>query len=687
MQRNQLIKLVFIVALVIFAVYSLYPTFKLGNLQNQEQTLVANLSEMTGLGQGEILGHVTQGNLETVIRRNTEEDQARALELGRDLIQLNTKIQDIEDNAIRRGLDLQGGTYLVYEVDLPQLMNELAKIKDERLEDIISTTQQQALETGDEFFQVFQQNFEARNIDLNRYYGRKGQEDSEILEELRKEADDAIDRTVEVLRNRVDEFGVSEPSITKQGNRRIVIELAGITNIQRAKDIIGTTALLEFKLLRDSEIIWSVLNDIDRVVRAQIRGQGGEETLADVDTAQADTAEVAVGQEAQDEQISVEDLFGEQAEEQDAEVDTSILVDQNTFDEHPFTSLLRATGGRYADAISVPQQNVRTVQRWLQNPDVQKVIPVDAEFLWSQDTYTYGDQQYLTLYLVKKEPELTGTMLKSANVQIASGDQNFGAGGAEVNMELNSEGTKIFARATGMNVGKRLAIVLDGKVKSAPNIREKIPGGSARIDGLGSMEEAQDLALVLRAGALPAPVHIITENTVGPSLGQDSITKGTTSAIIGLSLVIIFMVIYYRASGFVADLALILNIIFVLAVMASFHATLTLPGIAGIILTVGMAVDANVLIFERIREELKSGKTIRGAIDNGYNRAFTTILDANVTTLITAIVLYSFGTGPIRGFALTLSIGILASMFTAIVVTRLVFDIITTRYSLKKLSI
>ncbi len=687
MQRNQFIKLLFIVALVIFAVYSLYPTLKLGNLQNQEQTLVANLSEMTGLGQGEILGHVTQGNLETVIRRNTEENQARALELGRDLIQLNSKIEDIEDNAIRRGLDLQGGTYLVYEVDLPQLMNELAKIKDERLEDIINATQQEAIETGDEFFQVFQQNFEARNIDLNRYYGRKGQEASEILDELRKEADDAIDRTVEVLRNRVDEFGVSEPSITKQGNRRIVIELAGITNIQRAKDIIGTTALLEFKLLRDSEIIWSVLNDIDRVVRAQIRGQEGEEALANVDTARADTAEVAVGQEAQDEQISVEDLFGEQAEEEDAEVDTSILVDQNTFDEHPFTSLLRATGGRYADAISVPQQNVRTVQRWLQNPEVQKVIPVDAEFLWSQDTYTYGDQQYLTLYLVKKEPELTGTMLKSANVQIASGDQNFGAGGAEVNMELNSEGTKIFARATGMNVGKRLAIVLDGKVKSAPNIREKIPGGSARIDGLGSMEEAQDLALVLRAGALPAPVHIITENTVGPSLGQDSITKGTTSAIIGLSLVIIFMVIYYRASGFVADLALILNIIFVLAVMASFHATLTLPGIAGIILTVGMAVDANVLIFERIREELKSGKTIRGAIDNGYNRAFTTILDANVTTLITAIVLYSFGTGPIRGFALTLSIGILASMFTAIVVTRLVFDIITTRYSLKKLSI
>jgi SecD/SecF fusion protein len=689
MQRNQLIKLIFIVALVIFAVYSLYPTFQLGNLQNQEQTLVSSLSEITGLGQGEILGHVTQGDLETVIRRNTgEENQATALELGRKLLQLNSKIEGIEDNAIRRGLDLQGGTYLVYEVDLPQLTNELAKNKNDRLQDIINATQKEALESGEEFFQVFQQNFEARNVALNRYYGRKGQEDSEILDELRKEADDAIDRTVEVLRNRVDEFGVSEPSITKQGNRRIVIELAGITNIQRAKDIIGTTALLEFKLLRDSEIIWSVLNDIDRVVRAKLRGQAGKDALADIaDTTQTDTTEVAFGEEAKDQQVSVEELFGERSEDEDTAADTSILVDQNTFDEHPFTSLLRATGGRYADAISVPQPNVRTVQRWLQNPDVQKVVPSDAEFLWSRDAYTYGDQEYLTLYLVKKEPELTGNMLKNANVQIASGDQNFGAGGAEVNMELNSEGTKIFARATGMNVGKRLAIVLDGKVKSAPNIREKIPGGSARIDGLGSMEEAQDLALVLRAGALPAPVHIITENTVGPSLGQDSITKGTTSAIIGLSLVIIFMVIYYRASGFVADLALLLNIIFVLAVMASFHATLTLPGIAGIILTVGMAVDANVLIFERIREELKSGKTIRGAIDNGYNRAFTTILDANVTTLITAIVLYSFGTGPIRGFALTLSIGILVSMFTAIVVTRLVFDIITTRYALKKLSI
>ncbi len=261
------------------------------------------------------------------------------------------------------------------------------------------------------------------------------------------------------------------------------------------------------------------------------------------------------------------------------------------------------------------------------------------------------------------------------------------AGQAEVHLTLNSEGGKKFARITGANVGKFLAIVLDNKVASAPRIKEKIPSGTARIDGLDDIQEAKDLQIVLRAGALPARLESIEERTVGPSLGKDSIHKGQYSAMIGLALVIIFMVIYYKLSGAIADVALILNIIFVMAVLAAFHATLTLPGVAGIILTIGMAVDANVLIFERIREELRSGKTIRAAIDAGYGRAFITILDANITTLLTAIVLYQFGTGPIQGFAVTLMIGIIASMFTAIVVTRFIFDYITSKHELKQLSI
>ncbi|MCP4725890.1 MAG: protein translocase subunit SecD, partial [bacterium] len=239
----------------------------------------------------------------------------------------------------------------------------------------------------------------------------------------------------------------------------------------------------------------------------------------------------------------------------------------------------------------------------------------------------------------------------------------------------------------GANIQKRIAIVLDNRIVSAPVVQSRIPDGSSRITGQFSMEDAKDLAIILRVGAFTAPLDVIQENTVGPSLGADSVTRGTISAIIGLLMVGVFMLIYYKMAGSIADLAVILNLIFVMAILAGFHATLTLPGIAGLILTIGMAVDANVLIFERIREELLTGKTIRAAIDSGYSRAFFTILDANVTTLITAVVLYQYGTGPIKGFALTLSIGIICSMFTAIVFTRVVFDLITTKWKLKALSI
>jgi preprotein translocase subunit SecD len=246
---------------------------------------------------------------------------------------------------------------------------------------------------------------------------------------------------------------------------------------------------------------------------------------------------------------------------------------------------------------------------------------------------------------------------------------------------MNREGARIFSRVTGANVGKFLAIVLDNKVHMAPRIKTKIPDGRAIIEGSKDMEEAKDLAIVLRAGALPAPVEIIEERTVGPSLGSDSVKKGTLSGLGGLIFVILFMIWYYRLGGLIADLALILNVLFIMAVLAGFHGTLTLPGIAGIILTIGMAVDANVLIYERIREELRTGKTIKAAIEAGYSRAVVVIFDSNLTTLMSAIVLYQFGTGPIRGFALTLMIGLSASMFTAIVVTRAIFDWYTAKYN------
>ncbi len=683
MQRSHITKLIIVLALLIVAGVSLYPTFQMSGLRQQENELFARIETNAGLTKYDIDEALTEGDLEARIRKvSSGETMSQALEAAKKLIDLNTDIEKVEKRAIKLGLDLQGGTYLVYEADLPQLLRNVAKNQDDRLDEIIDATKATVEEEGAGFFVTLEQNFKSRNIEMNRYFGRKGQTNEDIITELRDEAEDAINRTLEVLRNRIDQFGVSEPSIQKQGSNRIVIELAGVTSIQRAKNVISSTAQLEFKLVQEPDVVWSVLDDVDRVMRVKQKGDALADTLTK--PVEADSAQFADGQKAEETEASIEDLFGEQVEEE-AEEDTSLLVDQNTFSDKPFTALLRQIPG--SGYIAIPMQNVRAVQRIVNLPEVQAVIPNDSEFLFGNEPFVYGEDRFEKLYLTKKEPELLGEMLSDASVQISGGSQSLNAGAPYVSMELNNEGAKVFSKVTGMNIDRQLAIVLDGKVSSAPVIQTKITTGSAMIEGTFTMEEAQDLALILRAGALPAPLYSITENTVGPSLGADSIKMGTNSALIGLLIVIVFMVIYYKAAGMVADFALFLNVIFLFAVMAAFHATLTLPGIAGIILTVGMSVDANVLIFERIREELKTGKTVRASIDAGYGRAFTTILDANVTTLITAIVLYSFGTGPIKGFALTLSIGILASMFTAIVVTRLVFDIVTSRTAVKKLSI
>ncbi|MEJ2097376.1 MAG: protein translocase subunit SecD, partial [Deltaproteobacteria bacterium] len=287
-----------------------------------------------------------------------------------------------------------------------------------------------------------------------------------------------------------------------------------------------------------------------------------------------------------------------------------------------------------------------------------------------------------TPYLVQKNTLLTGASLTDARVEI---DSQYNE--PYVSIQFDKKGGRIFSRITEQNVKKRLAIVLDGKVYSAPVIQEKISGGAARITGSFTMEQARDLAIALRAGALPAPVNVIEERTVGPSLGADSIRKGLISMCIGGLLVVIFMVIYYKGSGLIADIALLLNIVIIAGGLAGFQATLTLPGIAGIILTIGMAVDANVLIFERIREEMALGKTPRASVDAGYTRATLTILDANVTTLIAALVLFQFGTGPVKGFAVTLSLGVLASLFTALILTRLIFDYLLIHRKARTISI
>ena len=452
------------------------------------------------------------------------------------------------------------------------------------------------------------------------------------------EKTDVVARALEIIRNRIDQFGVSEPIIHREGDWRIVVELPGVQDIERAKGLIGKTARLEFKILKSDADRVGIIEKIDRHLAAQ----------APVDSAQA--ADPLLGQ-----------------------------IDEDT------PSLARYVRA-YGPDLVVMEDNILTVRELLSRLDIQKLLPPDAQFLWNSGDEEMGDgQRYRALYYLKRRVEMTGEILSDASVTTGQSFEN--AGQPIVNFTTTSQGVRLFGRVTGANVGERMAIILDDQVYSAPTIRSKISQGSGIIEGTGTVDEAKDLAIVLRAGALPADVNIVEDRTVGPSLGRDSIEQGRNAALIGLAIVIIFMVIYYGFSGLVADLALVLNLVFVMAILAAFQGTLTLPGIAGIILTIGMAVDANVLILERIREELRAEKTLRVAIENGYARAVQTIVDANVTTIITAIVLYQYGTGPIKGFALTLMIGIISSMFTAIFVTRTIYDTIVSRQVNPRLSI
>ena len=498
------------------------------------------------------------------------------------LKQLNLTKPDweaLQDQSIRLGLDLQGGVHVVLEVDKSNLPED--------------------------------------------------------------EAVDVVERAMQVISNRVNEFGVAEPIIQKSGDNRIIVELPGLKDINRAMALINQTAQLEFKLLRDESELRTAIERIDALLAAQI-----------TDTTQTDTSASPFG---------------------------SSVAEQN-----PFLSLIDVSGSE----IIVPASNVTRVEEILARPDVQNFIPNGGEIRGGNIRETASGQRIRSYYYMNVIPEMTGATLADAYPQTGSGTDIGSMGVASIGFTTTDDGARTFARVTGNNIGRRMAIILDGRVFSAPNIQGRIPNGRGEITGMNSLEEAKDLSIVLRAGALPAPMEIQYKQVVGPSLGADAISSGKWASIMGLIAVFIFMAIYYRTSGLIANFALVLNLLFLLAVMAAFNATLTLPGIAGIILTMGMSIDANILIFERIKEELRAGKkTIRQAVNSGYDNALRTIVDANITTLITAFALYEFGTGPIRGFAVTLGFGIMISMFTAIVITRTLYDTLIERWHLEGVSI
>lgn len=478
---------------------------------------------------------------------------------------------------------------------------------------------------------------------------------------------DAIERAERIIRTRVDEFGVEEPLIQRSGADRIIVELAGLDDESRAKEIINQQAYLEWKLVLETTEIDPALERLDRAVVVAI----GEEGLREMGRA-TEVAETATSIEQllfsdPEDTLAAGDSAAAAGEAMAAQDETAETVEpeEEELNLRPFTGLLnRGEVGTY----TVDAADVETASDFMALPEFQRAMPRNVSLQWGWDSIPIGGRFYRELYVLEEEAFLTGDQLDDAT---ANRDQQFNQ--PQVLFELNRRGGRAFQQLTGAHIGDRIAIVLDGEVVSAPFVRDRI-GSRGSIDlGSADMSEATDLALVLRAGALPAPLRIMEERSVGPSLGQDSVDQGRIAGIVGIVLVIVVMILYYKVAGMLAITALGFYLVLVLGGLAALNATLTLPGIAGLILSIGMAVDANVLIFERIREELAARRAPRTAVDEGFGNALSAIVDANLTTLITGLILFQFGTGPVRGFAVTLCIGIVASFFSALYVTRTLF--------------
>ncbi len=589
------------------------------------------------------------------------------------------KLSQIESQIIRQGLDLKGGMFIALEADIPALVKNLASNRNQKFDDLLLEITNVFKSTeGSNFFDIFKNKVQASDIKIVRYFHEYGSNIDDIISSLEEETEDSINRVLEILQNRIDQFGVAEPTIQKQGKYRILVELAGVQDSERARSLLQSTALLEFYLLKNNASTTEIIAQLDNILKKNVSNKELEELIGETST--TSTIDKKNTEDSNDNNFTtVDEIFGETS----TILSDSIETKSDLAIDSPFQSLIEFVQG---DMV-VKTKNVYALKKLLDDDGAKlKLKSSSGQFLFSNNNEIIGTSgEYFRLYYLESLPELTGGVVEKAKANLGSlGGGN--AGLPVVSLDMNSDGAKTWSRVTGANIGQRIAIVLDNKVHMAPNIREKIPGGRTQIEGFADINEAKDIAIILRAGALPAPVNIVEERTVGPSLGADSIYSGQKSILIGLGIVFIFMLVYYKASGGIANFALIWNIILILAVLASLGATLTLPGIAGLILTVGMCIDSNVIIFERIREELRKGKTPKSAVEAGYNRAITTIIDANLTTVIASLVLYQFGTGPIKGFATVLFWGILISMFTAVYVTRTIFYTITKK-SIKTLSI
>jgi preprotein translocase subunit SecD len=590
-------------------------------------------------------------------------------------------IEEVQEESLNLGLDLQGGMHVTLEVQMGKRLDQLASDTDAAFRTALNAATERARTEDVSVVNAFVQAFEEANPDgrLSRYYRNESEgitrrsTNDEVQTYLQKKADEAVDQAMEIVRNRVDRYGVTEPSIQKQGSRRVAVELPGVDEPERVRSLLESASQLTFHLMADPQQLRA---SVQRVI------QYYEPSAAD--TAQVAEAQDTTAQDASGVQNASGAMAGDTTEategtelataDSDTTKGTALTeseTEESTGPQNDLLSVMRPLPRQGSPVVGhVLESDTSRVNELMSRPAVRKMLPAGLQLMWgARNLAPEGQEPMYPLLAVQGEPELTGDVITEASVQF---DQQTNQ--PAVSMTMNSEGARTWSRLTGANVGKQVAIVLDNIVYSNPVVEQRITGGRSSIDGLESRQEAEDIVTILRSGSLPAPVNIIQERTVGPSLGEASIRAGLISVIVGLLLVVLFMIMYYRTAGVVADIALLLNLILILGILAGFGATLTLPGIAGIVLTIGMAVDANVLIYDRVREEQNTGKTLRAAISAGYEQSLSAILDANITTFFMGVILYSFGVGPIQGFAVTLMAGILSSLFTAIIVTRLIFD-------------
>lgn len=598
----------------------------------------------------------------------------------------------IKDNELSLGLDLQGGMSVIMQVSVEELLTNLAgnNANDQDFRQAIRLARERETESDDDYVTLFIEAY-AEVSNGGRlaavFATRQNQgliepdfDNARIAEILRTESVDAIDRTYEILNTRIDQFGVASPTISKVENSdRIFIELPGVGNPTRVRKLLQAAAQLEFWETYKVEQIVQALVDADNIVR-ELEGiaeleEEEEEATPSLEEMEGETPTLIEADDSSALAEVINDTNETDFSDFDLGTDTSSafgddLVDP--FKENPLLARINFSEGNYGTPFVgfVLPKDTSIVGRYLRNPDVTAAFPPELKIMWGAKP---NDEGFYALYAIKKNPldeeaALGGDVISDAR-------QDFDEfGRPNISMVMNSEGAAEWARLTAANVGNEIAIVLDDLVYSAPTVNGEIRGGRSEITGDFTIAEAKDLANKLKSGKLPAPARIVQESIVGPTLGAESIRAGVISLVSGLILVLLFMIFYYTGAGIIANLALVLNIFYIFGLLASLGATLTLPGIAGIVLTIGMAVDANVIIFERIREEIRRGKGARLALVDGFKHSYSAIIDANVTTLITAFILFYFGLGPVKGFATVLIIGIFSSLFTAVLISRVIFD-------------